>query len=161
MKDESGFALIMLLIFISIFSEILLSMMSSEIFAGRTLVNFMTHVKSVYKADIIFAQIKDNMFAGETAYLNKATCPIQTDVLADHETCTYKINFLQTVPCFTIKNSNQTGVDFFNVTVMLAKHDSQTMTIERTLVKPARVSHRCQTVPVVIDAGWASWRLVE
>lgn len=148
------------LVFISIFSEILLSMMNSEMLATRTAANFMTYVKSVYLADIVFAQIKENVLAEETAHLNNTICPVPTYILANHETCIYRINFLQTAPCFTIKNSNQTGVDFFNVTVILAKGDTQTMTIERTLVKTARVPAHCQTAPVVIDAGWVSWRLV-
>lgn len=154
-KSNNGFALITLLIFIALLTPIMISMTSLIAMERHTSQNYAAYYRHILLTDLAQAKIQE-----EDLKVSETWQPIEMPELKTYESLQYKIHFLQTIPCFQIKNSLKPGADFFKLMIQ-SKNHHETIQTESTFVKPAKTSVTCAGSLKIIDSGFLSWKVLE
>jgi hypothetical protein len=155
----NGFALIIVLIFIGILSEMMLSILFFITLEKNTIQNFSIYDRRIHALDIAFEKAFKSMQEGDMQCYRK-NCLLKGDFLEAGELLNYAIYYVETIPCFKVKGEIKGGADFFKVIAQITKNADITCA-ERHFVVPSRKSVVCQGEVKMIDPGWVSWRLIE
>lgn len=156
--NDQGFALIIVLIFIGILSEIIISMMHSAMFTSKITQNISTYSNYIYKTDVALEEARQSILNKNLDCFN-TWCSLEGDFLKSGETISYKINFLQTIPCFQIEGAEKIGVDFFKISIKLVNH-LDILNVESTFATTAQNVTHCAEKVKSIKPESSSWKVV-
>lgn len=159
MSGESGFAFIIMLIFIGIISGVMLSMSHSTLFEIKTIENFLTYYHRIYLTDVIFERVKQDIIE-ENIICSERWCSISAGFLKNAEKVSYTFHHIQTVPCFHVNGSEALGADFFKASVKIIS-GIDALEVERTFVKGGKNAKNCLGIVSEIDSGYLGWRVVQ
>jgi hypothetical protein len=156
--NSSGFVLIIVLIFIAILSEIMISMQNSTLLQNKVIKDFSVYSRRIHLSDIVFEKAYEDILEENENCIDR-WCLMQGNFLKNREILSYIITYLQTIPCLQIRGSKKTGCDFFKVLSHISGGNDD-LKIERTFVVESKKNIACQSEFKLIDSGYLSWRIV-
>lgn len=157
--NQHGFAFVIVLVFVGILSEIMVSMLFLVSLEKNTISNFSVYYRRIHALDMAFEKAFNAMQEGDLACYQK-NCLLKGGFLETGELLNYRVDDLETIPCFKVKGATKIGADFFKISAQITKNADR-IHAERHFVIPARRSVVCQGETRMIDPGWVSWRLVD
>lgn len=151
-SSESGFALVIVLIFIGILSECMLSILNSMELMKKTTTNFSIYDHKMKQIDFALQNAKQAILTGKIDDFNAVFS-------ADGKTLRCKIELVQTLPCIKINDSDRSGTDFFKISVW-SGDNLGAIHVESTFARVALSKSLCHQVSKTMVGGFLTWRIV-